>query len=157
MIVRLLRQAFLLVYLFLTFCALVYTLSKKQIPHVAWPYVTHFYAMMAPFQTYVTYNSELMIYGKDVEGQWTKIPYTDYFPFSRGEYSIRSRMSSFSDRNAKYQEIAQKILLAENAKGNDYRTVRLQWEKWEKSPLDFYGNYVAGNVTKSTVAEYTLP
>lgn len=153
--VRLFRQLFLMTYLFLTIAALSYTLARKQIPHLPWPFVTHFYAMMAPFQNYVTENAELMIYGKNPDGSWTKIDYRAYFPFSRGEYAIRIRLSSFSDKKEKYMEIAKKIFITENAYGQDFTAVRLQWEKWPKSKDDFYGNYVAGQVTKNTMAEYS--
>ena len=135
-------------------CALVYTLSKKQIPRIQWPYVTHFYAMMAPFQNYTTDNAEMMIYGQDASGVWTKIDYSKYFPFGRGEYAIRIRMTSFSDKKSKYYEIARKILEAENANGARYTSVRMQWEKWPKSQYDFYGNYTADQVTKNVMAEY---
>ena len=154
MLIRLLRQAFILVYIFLTICALVYTLSKKQVPHVKWPFVTHFYAMMAPFQNYTTDNAEMMIYGQDASGQWTKIDPTTYFPFGRGEYAIRIRMSSFGDKKSKYTEIARRILETENINGAQYTSVRMQWEKWPKSQYDFYGNYTADQVTKNVMAEY---
>ncbi|MBT4119969.1 MAG: hypothetical protein HOG89_00475 [Candidatus Peribacter sp.] len=154
MLIRLLRQAFILVYIFLTICALVYTLSKKQVPHVKWPFVTHFYAMMAPFQNYTTDNAEMMIYGQDASGHWTKIDYQTYFPFGRGEYAIRIRMTSFGDKKSKYTEIARRILEAENANGAQFTSVRMQWEKWPKSQYDFYGNYTAEQVTKNVMAEY---
>lgn len=156
MLLRIVRQVFLLAYIFLTFCALTYTLTRKQIPHVPWPFVTHFYAMMAPFQNYITHNSELMIYGKNPDTTWTKIDPRSYFPFSRGEYAIRMRMSSFSNKKEKYEEIAKKILITENAYGADFTTVRLQWEKWPKSQYGFYTSYTPGNVTKSVAAEYKL-
>lgn len=155
-IVRILRQAFILVYIFLTICALVYTMSKKQIPHIQWAYVTHFYAMMAPFQNYTTHNAEMMIYGQDRSSQWTKIDHKEYFPFGRGEYAIRIRMSSFGDKKAKYYEIAKRILEAENVHGAGYTSVRMQWEKWPKSQYDFYGNYTAEQVTKNVVTEYFI-
>jgi hypothetical protein len=110
---------------------------------------------MAPFQNYTTDNAELMIYGQDAQKQWTKIDHKTYFPFSRGEYAIRIRMTSFRDKRAKYHEIARRILLAENANGKHYTSVRLQWEKWPKSQYDFYGNY-SDKVTKNVMAEYFL-
>lgn len=154
MVVRILRQAFILTYIFLTMCALVFTLSKKQVPHIKWPLVTHFYAMMAPFQNYTTDNAEMMIYGQDRNGLWNKIEYREYFPFGRGEYAIRMRMTSFGDKKAKYMEIARRILEAENAKGSGYTSVRMQWERWPKSQYDFYGNYTDKQVTKNVMAEY---
>lgn len=157
MLMRLLRQAFLLTYIFLSFCALSYTLARKQIPHVDWPMVTHFYAMMAPFQNYTTHNAQMMIYGKDAEDQWTKIAVEPYYPFWHGEYAIRIRMTSFTDKKAKYTEVSRRILEAENAKGHEYVSVRMQWEKWPKSQYAFYGNYTKDQITKNVVAEYFAP
>jgi len=153
-LIRIFRQAFILAYIFLTICALSYTLGRKQIPKVDWAYVTHFYAMMAPFQNYTKNNAELMIYGQDASRKWTKIDYKPYFPFSRGEYAIRIRLTSFRDKKPYYTEIARRILIAENANGKAYTSVRLQWEKWPKSQYDFYGNYTSNQVTNNVMAEY---
>jgi len=112
--------------------------------------------MMAPFQSYRTNNLELMMYGQNAQGEWTKIDYQEYFPASRGEYAIRSRMSSFRNKKAKYKAMASKILKSENAKGMQYTTVRVQRETWPKSQYGFYTDYIAGKVTKEFMAEYTL-
>lgn len=153
MLKRVLTQAFLLTYIFLTFCALLYTLGRKQVPHVQWPFVTHFYAMMAPFQNYTTDNSELMAYGQLPNSTWEKVDLTEYFPHGRGEKAIRLRMSSFSNKKEKYLEIAQHILHDKNEEGKGYVSVRIQWEKWPKSQYDFYGNYERSQITKSVMAE----
>ena len=118
-----------------------------------WPFVTHFYAMMAPFQNYTTDNSEMMAYGKYPNGNWEKIDMTEYFPASRGEYAIRIRMSSFSDKRAKYREIARHILADKNKQGKGFVALRMQWEKWPKSQYDFYGNYERDKITKTVMAE----
>lgn len=153
MFVRIARQLFIVAYLFLTFCALLYTLARKQISWVQWPYVTHFYAMMAPFQNYTVDNVELMVYGKFANGQWEKIDITEYIPAGRGERAIRLRMSSFHDKRAKFKEMATHILRDKKKQGTNYTTVRIQWEKWPKSQYGFYGNYTAEKVTKTVMAE----
>ncbi len=152
--VRLGRHVFLLTYLVLTFCALYYTLGHQSVPRVPWPLITHFYAMMAPFQTYVTQNTELMIYGKYADGSWRKIDHETYFPFSRGEYAIRSRLSGVQDMEQKYEAIAAHILQEENRKGAGFVAVRIQWEQWPVSELSFYGHYDAEHVTKTFVTEF---
>ena len=125
-------------------------------PYVEWPFVTHFYVMMAPFQNYTTDNSELMIYGKLPSGVWEKIALNEYFPASRGEIAIRIRMSSFKDKKAKYAAIAKHILDEERRQGKEYVSVRAQWEKWPKSQYDFYGNYERDKISKSVMAEVSL-
>ncbi|MCA9370659.1 MAG: hypothetical protein KC680_01715 [Candidatus Peregrinibacteria bacterium] len=157
MIIRLLRQAFLLTYIFLTFCGLMYTLFRVQLPHVPWPFVTHFYAMMAPFQNYVTDVSMVMIYGKHPDGSWEKIPYDRYFPFGLGEYSVRIRLSPIVEKREAYRKIAQHIFEHEKRSGADFTSIRLQWEMWPKSQYGLYENYTAEHVTKTFITEYPTP
>ena len=153
MIARIARHLFLLVYIFLTICALLYTLGRKHVPHVPWPFVTHFYAMMAPFQHYLTYNVELTAYSKYADGTWEKINLQPYLPFGRGEAAIRMRMSSFHDKQEKYYALGHKVLLYERARGEDIVAVRVLWESWPKSQYSFYENYIEGKITKKILAD----
>ncbi len=152
MIVRIFRQALLLAYIFLTFCALCYTLFRAQIPGVQWPFVTHFYAMMAPFQNYTTHNVELVAEGYN--GTWERIDLTQYMPHSRGEIAIRSRMSSFNDKTAIYTTMAQKLLEKEMERGRTYSTVRILWEKWPKSQYGFYDGHTEEDTQRTMVTQY---
>ena len=156
MLIRMLRQAFLLSYIFLTICSLLFTLGRKHVPGVPWPFVKHFYVMMAPFQNYTTHNAEIMAYGRVISGEWQKIDIKEYYPHSRGERAIRVRMSSFSDKLAKYEELAEYILQDQNMQGKSFGALKLQWEKWPKSQYDFYGNYTPDQ-TEITEITHVFP
>lgn len=155
MLLRVLRQALLLSYIFVTLCALCYTLTRKQIPHVDWPIVTHFYAMMAPFQNYITENVELVAEGESLDGTWKKIDLTQYFPHSRGEIAIRTRLSSFPNKQSRYLTMAKRVQELESAKGRTYRSVRLVWEKWPKSQYGFYAGRITERIIRNSIVIYT--
>jgi hypothetical protein len=156
MILRIFRQALLLGYIFLTICALCYTLGRKQIPGVKWPFVTHFYAMMAPFQNYTTQNAELVVEGYS-GNTWQKIDLTQYLPHGRGEIAIRTRMSSFGDKKSVYKQMAHELYDLEKGQGRTYSHIRIVWEKWPKSQYGFYGNHNDEDVTRNTVTTVTTP
>jgi len=155
MLLRILRQLLLLSYIFVTFCALYYTLARKQIPHVDWPIITHFYAMMAPFQNYTTENAELVAEGMVSDGTWHRIDLTQYFPHSRGEIAIRTRLSGFTDTQSRYRTMAKRLQELETVKGRQYSSVRLIWEKWPKSQYGFYAGHTQGKVIRNSITIYT--
>ncbi|MBT5237477.1 hypothetical protein HOL63_03870 [Candidatus Peregrinibacteria bacterium] len=155
MILRIFRQALLLGYIFLTICALSYTLGRKQVPGVKWPFVTHFYAMMAPFQNYTTSNAELVAEGYR-NRTWERIDLTNYLPHSRGEIAIRTRMSSFNDKKSIYTAMAEKLQTMEAANGRVYSSIRIVWEKWPKSQYGFYEGHTPDDTTRSNVTQFNL-
>ena len=157
MLVSIIRQAFLAAYFFLTLCALCYTMGRVQLLNVPWPLYTHFYAMMAPFQNYITHNVELVAEGQTHAGTWERIDMVPYFPHSRGEYAIRSRLSSFSDKKRYYRVIAKKLIVLEAERGRPYTHVRLQWHKWKKHKDGFYGNYREDLIQKTTITTVQAP
>jgi len=122
---------------------------------VQWPFVTHFYAMMAPFQSYTTTNAELVAEGLR-SGRWERIDLTQYLPHSRGEIAIRTRMSSFNDKSPVYLEMAKKLQSMESANGRTYSSVRLVWEKWPKSQYGFYDGHTDTDTTRSSVVQFNL-
>lgn len=153
---KVLLHIFLSAYIFLTTIAFIYTMSHKLVPGVPWPFVTHFYAMMAPFQNYTRHNAEVMAFGLTRQGAWEKISYKPYYPFERGETAIRIRMSSFADKTSKYRAFAKRIQELEALHGRVYQSVKLEWHKWEKSEFDYYGNYDPDSATKTHLARYDI-
>lgn len=154
MLVRILRQAYLFWYLFFSACGLSYTLTRIVPFDLPWPLIEHHYAMMAPWQGYITHNVELVAEGLTTTDEWERIDMNQYFPHSRGERAIRDRLSSFSDKTSQYNVIAKRIWELERDAGQHWQAVQILWHKWPKSEHGFYVNHTEELLETTSVGRY---
>tara|TARA_Y100000310_G_scaffold9629_1_gene10327 strand:- start:127 stop:564 length:438 start_codon:yes stop_codon:yes gene_type:complete len=130
-----------MIYLIMTVAGFSYTLFRVWIPGVPRKLAIFSYGMMAPYQTYRTFNEELIAEGRTSEGDWERINLDPYLPFIRGEKAHRSYLVSFRygghDIDTKYEEYAQKLKNLEADRGREWERVRLTLEKWWMSPTGY--------------------
>ncbi|MBI3336631.1 hypothetical protein HYZ98_03650 [Candidatus Peregrinibacteria bacterium] len=133
-------SAILITYLLITGAAFLYTIGRFRIPLLPWPLIHVSYTLMAPYQGDVPWNGVFIAEGELPDGRWTPIPLESYFPFIRGEASVRMALHSFQKEDspaflyAKYRELALKLLEQERTKGNIFDHIRIIYRTWPRSP-----------------------
>lgn len=130
----------LVTYLLVSGAALVYTMTRFQVPLIPWPLMYQSFMLIAPYQGDVSWNGDWLAEGQNLDGEWIPIALTPYFPAIRGEASVRMALRSFERPEnsdllyATYRELALLLLDQEQAKGNDFKHVRLWYRTWPRSP-----------------------
>lgn len=128
-------------YVAVTIAGFSYTMLRYWLPVVPRPLAVFSYGMMAPYQSYRTYNEELVAQGRS-GGSWERIDLHTYMPFIRGERAHRGYLVSFHGKgqaylSQKYREFAHHIMRLEARQGRQWQSVRLRFEKWPVSPAGF--------------------
>lgn len=147
-----LQRIFLLYFLSMTAYAFLYTMSRVEMfPFIPWVVLRYHYGMMAPYQGYATENADLLAEGLE-EGAWQRIDLDPYYPMILGNQIMYRRMRSFSFlepeiHQKKYGELAQKLLMLEAEKEEQYESIRLTWQEW---PMSIEG-WDAGRTEEETV------
>ena len=126
-------------YIAATVSGLLFTLFRVNVPVV--PHVlSHWsFGMLAPFQSYLENNEDLVALGRHTGGVWEAIDMDPYFPHRKGEQSIRiylpeHRKLGEAVLSDKYTEFAQMILNLEAADGRTWDELQLKLEAWPRSP-----------------------
>lgn len=141
---RTLQHAVIVFFLGITCAAFLLTMFRIKIP-LLYPFIEYSYYMMAPYQGYERLNGELAAEGQDRKGEWHRLSLDPYFPVLLGERYIRTFMMIYMSPDmasapSAAEPVARKLLMLEQAKGNDIQAVRLSWNQWEPSPNGFYVN-----------------
>lgn len=139
---RLLQHLAITVYIAMTVGGLSYTLFRYVLPGVPHSVLQFSYGMMAPYQTYRTFNEDLTAHGMREDGVWERINLDEYLPFLRGERAMRSYLMTFRIQGervlyTKYSELAEQIQRLERARGRDWKGIQLTLEKWPMSPAGY--------------------
>ena len=139
---RLVLRTVAAAYLAVTAAAFVFTMTRISI--LPWPLFFYSYGMMAPYQTYTTYNADVVAEGRTSTGAWKTIDLSPYYPQIRGEANLRKFLlqsrwlrddpSYFSRLQERYTDLAWQVLLRAQGKGEDVLAVRLHWVEWPASP-----------------------
>ena len=128
-------------YILVTFAGFCYTMFRVWIPGVPRKLTIFSYGMMAPYQSYRTFNEELIAEGRVPGGAWEEINLDPYLPYIRGEKAHRSYLVSFryggKDIDEKYREYARRVQQLEAQRGREWSGVRLTLEKWPMSPAGY--------------------
>lgn len=135
---RSLQHLVIAIYIAATISGLAYALFRITIPGMPRPLKQWSYGMIAPYQTYRTFNEELVADGK-VGDTWTRINLNQYLPFILGERSMRSYLVTFAVQNEeirlkKYQLYADHVQRMEKSNGREWEEIRLMLENWPMSP-----------------------
>ncbi len=136
-----LQQLVVAGYVAVTIAGFSYTMLRYWIPTVPRTLAVFSYGMMAPYQSYRTYNEELVAEGR-ASGNWERIDLRAYMPFIRGERLHRGYLVGFHGKgqeylSQKYREFARQVMRLESAHGRQWQSVRLRLEKWPVSPAGF--------------------
>src|SRR3989338_3029296 len=137
---RFIQQTIVLVYLAVTAGSLIYTLGRVRVlPKWAtrWSY-----GMMAPYQGDTSWNADFVYEGERPDGSRRKIDLDPYMPYGFGERNQRKFLIAFKTpdgelQRRKFTEFALLLLDRERARGNDYRTIRVSFEQWDRSPAGY--------------------
>jgi hypothetical protein len=130
----------ILLYLTVTACALLFTLTRSIMPPIGRPAVIVSFAMMAPFQGYATHVAELSAEGMLSDGSRVDIDMQRYNPLPYGERLTRGYFGMFRNMHGEdelliaYQRLAQLITDHERLRGNPIELTRLYWSAWPVSP-----------------------
>lgn len=136
---KLVRHAVVCMYLLMTGWAFLYTLARID-PPIGRNLMIFSYAMMAPFQGYVTGMAELAAEGVHPDGTREEIDLGPYYPTTYGERLTRGYMNTYRvfhgthELLMAYQRIAQLLADRERANGKDYALAVPFWYGWPMSP-----------------------
>ena len=131
----------LITFLAIALAGFLFTMFRIRLP-LPWILVRFSYNMMAPYQGDTDENEELVAEGLTDNGAWAYIDLHPYLPFGDGERNVRMYLRSFRKSEDElalgaYQEFAKKLFEREHARDIPWKSVRLVWEEWPRSPLGF--------------------
>ncbi len=137
---RFIQQTIVIVYLAVTAGALTYTMARIRIlPRWAtrWSY-----GMMAPYQGDNSWSADVVYEGERPDGTRRSIDLDPYMPYIFGEQNQRKFLVAFRTPDGELQrrkvtEFALLLLDRERARGNEYRTIRVYFEQWDRSPAGY--------------------
>ena len=155
---RVLLEIVVIVFLVGTAAGMSLTLFRYHIPGVPLFVAKFHYRLMAPFQGYDRQNVELVADGKDADGTWRQINLDPYFPYGRGERSLRAALLSFKFRGkdvqlAAYHRMALRIQELEQERGRAWSSVRLVAEYWPMSSDGYLALRTPANVDRKLLTE----
>lgn len=137
---RILLHAIILGYLVVTAGAFAFSMTKRTVL----PYrVIHWsYGMMAPYQGDTTWNADLRAVAELPDGTRERVDIDQYLPFGFGERNVRKFLRFYAKRGvagqrAKFTEFAEQLLRRERARGKQYTSLDLTFERWPRSPIGF--------------------
>jgi hypothetical protein len=128
----------LIIYLLITLGGFTYTMTHEKPPFL-WMFIRMSYKLMAPFQGYVTFNSDLFVEGLARDGTWKEVNIEPYYPFVRGEDNVRIHQKSFWDKEYEYislqgyRRLLFRFWKKEEAKGNAFNAMRVGFRMWPRS------------------------
>jgi hypothetical protein len=133
---RIIGHAFLIVYLYITACALLYTVIRASI-FTTFPQriILYSYGMTAPYQSASAPHGQLVAECLQEES-WTVIDLAPFYPQMFGERNAREYFAVYAysgkeeDRviqRERYAGILQRLLVGQ---GTTCSKIRLSWDKW---------------------------
>lgn len=132
---RIAGNVFLVIYLWITLCAVLLTLFRVRILFPQ-DVVMYSYGMMAPYQRYEREHGELAAGGLRADGTWQSIDLKPYYPVMEGERLARQAVTAFynygtaEDRQAIRDAYARRLLILKREQGRSLTGVRLYWVQW---------------------------
>lgn len=129
-------------YVAATVSGMLFTVFRVHIPMV--PHVlSHWsFGMLAPFQSYLTYNEDLVALGEHSDGSWEAIDLEKYKTHGKGEESLRIYLPMYrglqeEGLKQKYQEYGTQLLSLEKKHGNAWKDIQLEMHRWPRSPAGY--------------------
>jgi hypothetical protein len=126
-------------YIAATVSGMMFTLWRVHMPGV--PYIlSHWsYGMLAPFQSYLTYNEDLVALGRHSGGSWEAIELSKYRTHGKGEESIKMYLPMYrglqeEGLSKKYKQYAEQLRLLEMKHGITWEEITLEMHRWPRSP-----------------------
>lgn len=139
---RIAQNMAITMYIAATVSGALFTLQRVHMPGV--PYIlSHWsYGMLAPFQSYLTYNEDLVALGRHPDGIWEEIDIKKYKTHGRGEESVKIYLPMYrglqdEGLHEKYIEYANLLLLLEKQHGYSWDDIRLEMHRWPRSPAGY--------------------
>ena len=140
---RTFQELIVFVYLLIMLSGLLYTLFRVSLPFVPDQLTWWSYGTMGPYQGYLINNGKLVALGQTSNGEWVDFDVDRYTPYIPGERDVRNFLVSFranKDKTlyqTKYQQMAQRLLELEAAKGTHWQQIKLYWYNWPKSTAGY--------------------
>lgn len=142
---RLIGHIFLMVYLYITLCAFLFTVLRQSV-FTTFPrsIILYSYGMTAPYQSakapHGQMNAECL-----QAGTWSTIDLAPFYPQMFGERNAREYFAAFAYSGREDDRARQRQLYAETLQrllkeqGTDCSKIRLSWDKWPEmtGPFDF--------------------
>ncbi len=99
--------------------------------------------MMAPYESTPREADGLTVGGLNSTGEWEVIDLRPYVPFLRAQRIVRMTMVGFSLQDEgileqRYKELARQVKRLEAGQGREYSAIRLYWDTWPLSVVDYY-------------------
>jgi hypothetical protein len=126
-------------YITATMSGMMFTLCRVHMPGVPYTLSHWSYGMLAPFQSYLTYNEDLVALGRHSGGLWEAIEMDKYRTHGKGEESIKMYLPMYRSLpeevlKEKYEEYAEKLRTLEMNHGNTWEEIALEMHTWPRSP-----------------------
>jgi hypothetical protein len=126
-------------YIAATVSGMMFTLCRVHMPGVPYPLSHWSYGMLAPFQSYLAHNDDLVALGRHSGGLWEAIEMDKYRTHGKGEESIRillpmHRGLQKEGLSEKYDAYAEQLKTLEMKHGNMWEEITLEMHRWPRSP-----------------------
>ncbi|PIR54591.1 hypothetical protein COU75_00120 [Candidatus Peregrinibacteria bacterium CG10_big_fil_rev_8_21_14_0_10_42_8] len=139
---RIAQNMTITMYIAATVSGMLFTLFRVYLPGVPFILSHWSYGMLAPFQSYLTYNENLLALGRHSKGVWEPIDMSTYKTHGKGEESIKIYLPAYrglqeEGLHQKYQEYADLLRKREEEHGRLWDEIILEMHRWPRSPAGY--------------------